>query len=63
MMYKPTKTEKNNCIYIVKDILKNTDDCECERYVDRIFAISYSIGGDYSEKTLRAIAEVVLKDV
>ncbi len=62
-MYRPTKSETKNCIQIVKDILKMDDDSECEKYVDSIFRISYSIGGDYSEKTLRAIAEVVLKEV
>lgn len=61
-MYKPTEIKKNNCIQIVKDILKIEDDFECEKYVDEIFKITYSIGGDYSEKTLRAIAEAVLKN-
>lgn len=63
VMYKPTEREKNNCIQIVKDILKLDNDYECEKYVDEIFRITYSIGGDYSKETLRSIAEVVLKDV
>lgn len=46
----------------MKDILKIEDDFECEKYVDEIFKITYSIGGNYSEKTLRAIAEAVLKN-
>lgn len=62
-MYKPTEIEKNYCIQIVKDILKIENDFECEKYVDKIFRTTYSIGGDYSEETLRSIAEAVLKDV
>lgn len=42
MMYKSTEIEKN-CIQIVKDILKIEDDFECEKYVDEIFKITYSI--------------------
>ena len=60
-MYKPTEVEKNNCIRIVKDILKIESDSECEQYADEIFKITYSIGGDYSEKTLTSIAEVLQK--
>ena len=62
-MYKPTEKEKNNCICIVKDILKIDDDIMCESYVNKIFSIAYSIGGDYGKETLRSIAKVVLKDV
>lgn len=62
-MYKPTEIEKNNCIQIVKEILKIDDDFECEKYVDSILKTTYSIGGDYSNKTLRLIAEIVLKDI
>ena len=36
---------------------------ECEKYMDNIFRVAYSIGGDYGEKTLRSIAEIVLKEV
>ena len=39
--------------YIVKDILKIESDSECEKYANEIFKTIYSIGGDYSEKTLR----------
>lgn len=60
-MYNPTETEKNICIQIIKDILQIDDILECEKYVDNIFRIAYSIGGDYGEKTLRSIAEIVLK--
>ncbi len=60
-MYKPTESEKSNCIRIVKDILKIDNDCECEKYVMDIFNITYSIGGDYNESTLKSIAEVLLK--
>ena len=35
----------------------------CESYVNKIFSIAYSIGGDYGNETLRSIAKVVLKDV
>ncbi len=31
--------------------------------MDNIFRVAYSIGGDYGEKTLRSIAEIVLKEV
>ena len=62
-MYKPTEKEKNNCICIVKDILKIDDDIMCESYVNKIFSIAYSIGWDYGNETLRSIAKVVLKDV
>lgn len=62
-MYKPTEREKNNCIQIVKDILKIENEFECEKYVDKIFRTIYSIGGDYNKETLRSVAEVVLKDV
>ena len=62
-MYKPTEKEKNNCICSVKDILKIDDDNLCESYVNQIFSIDYSIGGDYGNKTLRSIAKIVLKDV
>ena len=40
-MYKPTEKEKNNCICIVKDILKIDDDIMCESYVNKIFSIAY----------------------
>lgn len=62
-MYKPTEIEKNDCIQIVKEILKTDDDFECEKYVDYIFRTTYSIGGDFSKETLRSIAEIILKDV
>lgn len=62
-MYKPTEIEKNDCIQIVKEILKTDDDFECEKYVDNIFRTTYSIGGDFSKETLRSIAEIMLKDV
>ena len=60
-MYKPTEIERNNCMRIVKDILKVENDFECEQYVNEIFKTTYSIGGDYSEKTLMSIAKVLLK--
>jgi len=31
------------------------------KYVNEILKITYSIGGDYSEKTLMSIAKVLLK--
>ncbi len=60
-MYKPTEIERNNCMRIVKDILKIESDSECEQYANEIFKATYSIGGDYSEKTLMSVAEVLLK--
>ena len=62
-MYKPTENEKDNCIQIVKEILDIDEDIKCEKYVNDIFRIAYSIGCDYSKKALRSIAEAVLKDV
>lgn len=62
-MYKPTESEKSSCICIVKDILKIENDLECEKYVNDIFSKAYSIGGDYGEATLRAIAETLLKQL
>ncbi|MBQ6888038.1 MAG: hypothetical protein IJN54_11055 [Lachnospiraceae bacterium] len=60
-MYRPTEIERNNCMRIVKDILRVESDSECEQYVNEIFKTTYSIGGDYSEKMLMSIAEVLLK--
>lgn len=60
-MYKPTEIERRNCIRIVKEILKVNDDFGCEKYADNIFSMAYSIGGDYSERTLRSVAEILLK--
>ena len=48
-MYNPTESEKSSCICIVKEKLKIDNDFE-----------AYSIGGDYGETTLRAIAETLL---
>ena len=41
-------------------IIKIDNDFECEKYVNEIFSVAYSIGGDYGETTLRAIAETLL---
>lgn len=60
-MYRPTESEKSNCMRIVKDILKIDSDSECEEYVNSVFSMAYSIGGDYSETTLRTIAKVLLE--
>lgn len=60
-MCKPTEIERNNCMRIVKGIIKVESDFECEQYVNEILKITYSIGGDYSEKTLMSIAKVLLK--
>lgn len=60
-MYKPTESEKSNCICIVKEILKIDNDFDCEKYVNDIFNMAYSIGGDYGETTLRAVAEALLR--
>lgn len=62
-MYKPTENEKNNCMQIVKEILNIEEDMMCEKYVNDIIQIAYSIGCDYSKKSLMSIAEAVLKDV
>ena len=63
IMYKPTEKQVQECINIIKDILNIDDVVICKKFIDEIFNIAYSIGGDYSEKTLRSIAEVVLKDI
>lgn len=60
-MCKPTEIERNNCMRIVKGIIKVESVFECEQYVNEILKITYSIGGDYSEKTLMSIAKVLLK--
>ncbi len=62
-MYKPKEIEKNNCLRIVNDILYIKDNSICEKYIDEIFNTTYAIGGDYNEKTLKSIAEILLKDV
>lgn len=62
VMHKPTEIEKDYCLRIVKDILQINTNSICEKYVDEIFRTAYAIGGDYSEKTLRSIAEILLKD-
>ena len=59
-MYKPTESEKSNCVRIVKEILGSDNDFDCEECVNEIFSIAYSIGGDYGEATLKAIAESIL---
>lgn len=59
-MYTPTENERALCIDIVQEMLKNASQDECEEYADRIIHISYSIGGDFGEKTLRAIAKALL---
>lgn len=58
-MYNPTEEEKNNCTCIVRDILRLENDFDCEKYVDDIFKTVYAIGGDYSKKTLRCVAETL----
>ena len=45
----------------VKEIYKIDDNSECEKYANNIFSIAYSIGGDYGETTIRAIAETLHK--
>ncbi|MEY8266265.1 hypothetical protein AALA79_07835 [Lachnospiraceae bacterium 64-25] len=59
-MYKPTESEKSHCVCIVKEVLGSENDFDCEKYVNDIFNIAYSIGGDYGDTTLRAIAEALL---
>ena len=62
-MYNPTEFEKNVCLRIVKEIIGTDDSNRCEEYVAKVFATTYSTGGDYGEGTLRAVAETLLKDV
>lgn len=58
-MYNPTEAEKKCCIDIVKGILGIESTSDCEQYVDEIFKTIYSVGGDYSEKTIRAVVEAI----
>lgn len=60
-MYMPTESEKRNCINIVRNILNTSNDKKCQKYSEEIFKIAYSIGADYSEKTLKSIAEALIK--
>ena len=60
-MYTPTEDERKRSINIVKEILDSSND-EYKRYSDEIFRIVYSVGGDYGEKTLRSIAEAIIKN-
>lgn len=59
-MYKPTEKEKNDCYNMVKQLIKKEDDSECEEFANKVFSIAYAIGADYSEKTIRVIAESLL---
>lgn len=60
-MYLPTEKEKRNCTNIVRNILNNDNDADtCKGLVDKIFMIAYSIGSDYSEKSLKSIAETLI---
>ena len=62
-MYLPTENERKVCTKIVKDILSIDDGYQCEKYVDKIFSVAYSIGADYGEKTLITIAKNYLKEL
>ena len=56
-MIKPSKSEKELCFRIVKDISKESDDAKIEKIVKEVFRVAYSIGGDYGESTLEEIAK------
>lgn len=62
-MYEVTENERMICLRIVEDMLKGSEPVEYGRYVEEILKRTYSIGGDYSEKTLRRVAEIVLKNI
>ena len=61
MMYMITENEKRICRQVVKEAFKPIREDEKEVYVEKIIKITYSIGGDYSEKTFRSIAEALIK--
>ena len=56
-----SEKERAICCQVLKDILNPISDVERDAYVEKILNITYSIGGDYSEKTFRKIAEVLLE--
>ena len=58
-MYNPTDAEKECCIDVVKNLFGIERTTDCEQYVEEIFSTIYSIGGDYSEKTIRTVAEAI----
>lgn len=60
MSYKPTESEYNKGIEIVKAILKSNDDALCRKYVDEVFDIAYSIGSSYNAESITQIAETVI---
>ena len=60
-MYNPTNIEKKVCMDIVKEILRTDNEFVCEQYVKEVFSITYSIGGDYNENTLRKVAQTIIK--
>ena len=59
-MYNPNEDEKKVCDSIVRGLVKGKEDIYYERIEDAIFQMAYSIGGDYSENTLREVAKIII---
>ncbi len=59
-MYNPTEKEKELCRDIVKELLDIDEETKYDEIIDEIFKITYSIGGDYGEDTLRKVASIVI---
>ena len=48
------------CRDIVKELLDIDEETKYDEIIDEIFKITYSIGGDYGEDTLRKVASIVI---
>ena len=59
-MYNPTEKEKELCRDIVKELLDIDEETKYDEIIYEIFKITYSIGGDYGEDTLRKVASIVI---
>ncbi len=63
VMYNPSEREKQICYNIVKDLLDGYKEKEYNKIVNEIFLTTYSIGGDYEERTLREVAKIVVSNM
>jgi hypothetical protein len=62
-MYNPSKEEKQLCYNIVRELLNNDKEKEYSKIVNEILLTTYSIGGDYGERTLREVANIVISNM
>ena len=61
-MYNPSRTEIELCRKIVSEM--SSGYCyDLDAIVNKVFSITYSIGGAYDEKTLKAVAKAVMASV